>query len=150
MSPEYRVSPALQDYLETILRLVKREGAARTGDIADSMSVHKSTVTAALRNRLSKHLINYAPYGLVTLTPRGRQVAEEVSRRHEGIYSFLTDVLGVSEDLADSDACRLEHAIDREVFHRLTQLAEFIKTRPAIRDEWAETLNIRSEQRERA
>jgi DtxR family Mn-dependent transcriptional regulator len=150
MSPEYKVSPTLQDYLETILHLVKREGAARTCDIADSMSVHKSTVTAALRNLLSKHLINYAPYGLVTLTPRGRQVAEEVSRRHEGIYSFLTDVLGVSEDLADSDACRLEHAIDREVFHRLTQLAEFIKTRPAIRDEWAETLNIRSEQRERA
>jgi DtxR family Mn-dependent transcriptional regulator len=142
MGRRHKVSPTLQDYLETILRLVKREGAARTGDIADSMSVHKSTVTAALRNLLSKDLINYAPYGLITLTPQGRQVAEEISRRHEGIYSFLTDILGVSEELADSNACKLEHAIDREVFGRLTQFVEFIKAKPAIREEWAETLRI--------
>lgn len=148
MSHRHTVSPTLQDYLETILHLVKREGAARTGDIADNMSVHKSTVTAALRNLLSKDLINYAPYGLITLTPLGRQVAEEVSRRHEGIYAFLTDILQVSDDLADSNACRLEHAIDREVFGRLIQFAEFIRRQPGIRKEWTKTLSNGGEQHE--
>lgn len=149
MSFRQEISPTLQDYLETILHLVKRGGAARTGDIADSMLVHKSTVTAALRNLLAKDLVNYAPYGLITLTPQGRQVAEEISRRHEGIYAFLTEILQVRGDLADTNACRLEHAIDREVFRRLTQFAEFIRKRPDIRREWAEALSNGRGQHER-
>ena len=120
------ISPALEDYLETILALVHKKGTARARDIAGSLAVHKSTVTAALRSLGAKGLVSYSPYENVTLTPAGRRIAAKVARDHGGIRRFLTEVLLLDERTADENACRMEHGMDREVAVRLDQFAQYM------------------------
>lgn len=120
------ISPALEDYLETILGLVHAKGAARARDIADALAVHKSTVTAALRSLAAKGLITYSPYENAMLTPTGRRIAAKVARRHGGIRRFLTDVLLLDERTADENACRMEHVMDQQVTDRLDLFVQYI------------------------
>ncbi len=140
MSQSVLLSATLEDYLEEISRLVLKKGAARARDIAWSLSVHKSTVTAALRSLAEKGCVNYAPYEVVTLTVKGQKLAEQIIRRHEIIKSFLTDVLSVDEKIAEENACRMEHVIDRDVLDRLLCFVDFVKSCPRGGEKWVRGL----------
>lgn len=63
----------------------------------------------------------------IGLTPQGRQIAEQLDRRHESLRQFMTNVLVMDEDEADKIACRLEHYVDGDFAGRLAQLAELLK-----------------------
>lgn len=120
------LSASQEDYLETILGLIHKTGAARVRDIAERLRVAKSSVTFALRSLAKHRLVNYEPYQLVSLTDEGRAMAERILRRHETISHFFTDTLGVDARVADADACRIEHAIGDGVMQRLTCFMEFM------------------------
>jgi DtxR family Mn-dependent transcriptional regulator len=132
------LSPALQDYLEAIWRLVSEKGDAHAGEIAQALSVHKSTVTAALKKLSNEKLVEYSPYYAVTLTAQGREVGREVARRHKVLSRFMTEVLLVESGMADRNACRMEHVLDREVLRRLRLFGEFVKTCPRTGEGWLE------------
>ncbi len=136
MSEAMDLTPQSEDYLEAIFRAIAQKGIARAGEISRRLSVHKSTVTAALKGLAEKGLVNYAPYEPVTLTPAGRRVAEEVSRRHEAIQRFLVDVLAVGPAAADENACRMEHAMDSDVADRLLRFMDFVKRCPRGGEKW--------------
>jgi len=136
MDDSLTLSATLENYLEAISRLAVEKGVARVRDIADAMSVHKSTVTAALKSLADRGLVNYAPYEHTTLTPRGQRIAQRIVRRHEVISRFLTDVLLVDQDAADANACRMEHVLDKEVLERLRLFAEFVKECPRTGEDW--------------
>jgi DtxR family Mn-dependent transcriptional regulator len=84
-------------------------------------------VSNALHALARSKLVDYEPYHMVTLTDRGQQAAMAVRHRHAELKSFVVDVLGLSDDEADSAACRLEHSVGPAVLRRLTDLAEFIR-----------------------
>ena len=130
MRSEPAVSAVMEDYLEAILRLVRRKGAARVRDIAKALSVHKSTVTASLKNLADKGLIHYSPYETTTLTSEGHKIAEQVTKSHSAIREFLNDVLLVPDDLAEQNACRMERVMDKNVLKRLILFAQFVKGHP--------------------
>ena len=132
------LSSTQEDYLEAISRLVALKGAARVRDISSALSVHKSTVTAALRGLSGKKLVNYTPYEVVTLTKRGEKRAHVVERRHRIISRFLTEVLGVEKGQADENACRMEHAIDADVLEGLLSFMTFIEMCPREEVKWRE------------
>lgn len=137
MTPEaHALSATFEDYMEAISRLVAEKGAARVRDVARALSVHKSTVTAALKVLSDKDLVNYAPYEAATLTPRGKRIANEVARRHQVIQRFLSDVLLVPDDVAAANACRMEHVMDKEILRRLSRFAEFVKECPRAGEDW--------------
>jgi DtxR family Mn-dependent transcriptional regulator len=125
MSAGQRLSATTEDYLEAILKLEREKRAARVKDISAELSVHKSTVSSALRHMADKGLVVYSPYELTTLTPEGRRIAEAVTKSHGIIKKFLTRVLGVDEARAAENACRMEHAVDDQVLRRLVLLARF-------------------------
>jgi DtxR family Mn-dependent transcriptional regulator len=127
MSEAENLSAPLEDYLETIAELIEDHGSARAGQIAKELSVHKSTVTAALQSLSRKGLVNYAPYQAATLTTDGESRAAEIIRRHESIKRFLTDVLLIADPVAEENACRLEHTLDDEVLARMGQFADFLE-----------------------
>jgi len=130
------ITPAMEDYLETILALSAEGGVARARDIASAMKVSRPSVTGALRH-LSKHgLVNYAPYEVITLTSEGAEAARRVARRHEILSRFLGGALGVSERTAERDACRIEHGLSRETVGRLVALMEFLGERPGVVRDW--------------
>ncbi len=130
------LSEKLEDYLEVILEFEREKRPARVRDIAENLSVHKSTVTAALHNLADKGLVKYSPYEIAKLTPSGRRIAKEVTRHHNVIRNFLTEVLLIDNKLAEENACRMEHVMDRQVLDRLTYFARFIEECPRAGRDW--------------
>jgi len=130
------LSATQEDYLETIFKLVAERRVARAGAIAEALSVHKSTVTSALRGLAGRGLINYSPYALITLTPAGERLAREIRRRHQVIRRFLEEVLMVEPEVAEANACRMEHVLDGAVLERLARFAEFARRCPRAGEDW--------------
>ncbi|MBF0235618.1 MAG: metal-dependent transcriptional regulator, partial [Desulfamplus sp.] len=69
------LTESLEDYLEIILKLQERNRVARSKDIAENMGIQRGSVTSMLKNLAEKELINYEPYGYITLTDQGKKVA---------------------------------------------------------------------------
>jgi DtxR family Mn-dependent transcriptional regulator len=136
VSADQSLSPTMEDYLEAIGHLEEREGQAHVKDIAEAASVHMSTVTTALRTLSKKGLIHYQPYQAVTLTGEGRKVADRILGRHEAIKAFLSDILLVGEKVAEQNACRMEHVLDRQVIKHLSLFGRFVKECPRAGEDW--------------
>jgi DtxR family Mn-dependent transcriptional regulator len=148
MSAEAALSASLEDYLKAILHIVEEKEAARAKDIALRLDVHSSSVTGALRSLVSKGLINYAPYDVVTLTPRGKKVAQDVERRHQALSDFFVKVLAVDQDEADESACKMEHAVSKNIRDRLMQFVELVEECPPAVGEWLEKIGFEFEHRD--
>ena len=114
-----QLSSTLEDYLETIYRLETRNRVARPRDIAARLDVASSTVTSALQSLSEKGLIDYEPYGLITLTEKGTLEARKVLTRHKILEDFLSSVLGLSPERAEANACEMEHAVDSAALEKL-------------------------------
>lgn len=132
-----RPTASQEDYLEAIWALIWRDGVARVGDIAEWLGVSMSSVTGALKGLSQRRLVEYKPHKYVKLTDRGMELAEGISARHQMLRRFLTDVLGMKEELADRNACRIEHAVDDVVSQRLTWFVEFVSENPQGK-QWVE------------
>ena len=135
------MSPSLEDYLETVLDLVKKGQVARVRDIARRLGVGMPSVTVALRQLSARGLVNYDPYQVITLTESGRAAGEEIERRHRVLQSFLQDVLGLDETTARANACRMEHAVEPVVLERLSVLMERLSGLETFRNPKSETRN---------
>ncbi len=116
-SPE--ITASLQDYLETILSLITEKETARVTDIADRLNIAKPSVNQALALLRDKGLIIQDRYGPVELTTEGRRYARKIRHRHRVISGFLHQVLGVSIQAAEKDACLMEHDLSNETFEKL-------------------------------
>ena len=136
MAKAEALTPTMEDYLEAISRLVERDGSAHVKDIADATSVHMSTVTTALRNLAERGLVNYRPYQAATLTEKGRRLADRILDRHEAINDFLSEILLVDEEVAEANACRMEHVLDRQVVEHISLFGRFVKECPGAGETW--------------
>jgi DtxR family Mn-dependent transcriptional regulator len=130
------LSESLEDYLETILYLEKDQKVARAKDIADRLGLQRGTVTSALKSLAEKGLINYTPYSFITLTAKGKKIAEEITGRHASIKNFLTKILQIDVRTAEETACRMEHVIDPETLARLAVLSDFLSNCPRTGVDW--------------
>jgi len=125
-SNKLALSASLEDYLEAIFNLSSRTGAVRSKDIAETLDVARASVTGALRLLKDKGLVNYQPYGAVTLTLAGQKVASEVAAKHRVLEAFFVNILGVSGQDAQIAACRAEHALGSDIIGRLLSFVEFV------------------------
>ncbi len=130
------LSSNLEDYIETIFILESEQKSARAKDIADRLGVSRASVTGALQTLAQKGLINYQPYSSVTLTPEGFRLASKVFHRHKVLHEFLHKVLQLPEEVAEANACRLEHFIDDQALERLILFAQFLNTCPRTGEDW--------------
>lgn len=121
-----KLSASLEDYVEVIFNLCGKDGSARSKDIADALSVAKPSVTGALKALSNKGLINYRPYGCVSLTDDGIAEAGKIVKKHFVLETFFTDVLCLDKGLAKNAACRAEHALGSDVITRLLGFIEFV------------------------
>lgn len=119
------LSENIEDYLETILALQTQKTVARSKDIAEKLDIKRGSVTGMLKKLAARKLINYEPYGYVTLTPEGEKIAKKIEYRHMVLKDFLFRILEVDEERADETACRMEHAMDSQSFKKFV---EFIAT----------------------
>ena len=117
------INESAENYLETILMLSKQMPAVRSIDVVHELGFKKSSVSVAMKNlRESEHII-MDDNGHIHLTESGRAIAEMVLERHQLLTSWLTH-LGVPEEIASEDACKLEHILSKESFAAIKRHAE--------------------------
>ncbi len=114
-------------YLETILVLKNKYGYVRSIDIAREMNFSKPSVSRAVALLKEDGYIENDPHGMILLTDKGMEVAEKIYDRHKTLTKYLV-WLGVNEETAQHDACRIEHVISQESFDKIKeQLPESLR-----------------------
>ena len=94
------------------------------------------TVSSMLKTLNDRGLVNYEKYEYVELTKDGEDVGKEMRRRHEIFLKFLTEILEIEFDIADDEACKMEHTLSSATLDRLTGFMEFIQTCPRAGESW--------------
>ena len=117
------VNESAENYLETILRLSKKLPVVRSVDIANELGFKKSSVSVAMKNLREKKHITVSEEGHLQLTASGMEIAQMIHERHELLSTWLTR-LGVPEEIASEDACKLEHVLSAESFEAIKKHAE--------------------------
>ncbi len=113
-----RVHESGEMYLEAILVLTKKNGFVRSIDVSEYLGYSKPSVSRAMGILRGGDYIVVDKDGAITLTETGREIAEKIFERHT-VLSKLLMKLGVSEETAAADACKMEHAISDESFQAL-------------------------------
>ncbi len=108
------LSIAMQNYLETIYELSPAEGGVRVSDIAAHLGVSKASVNNAINVLSEQGYVSRKKYQEIYLTEPGAEAAAFLAGKHSVLKSLFTEVLGVPEEIADRDACAIEHIISRE------------------------------------
>ena len=111
---------SVEDYLETILLLSKNKGLVRSIDVANHLSFSKPSVSIAMKNLRELNHISVDKDGYITLNQSGNKIAVEIYERHILLTKALM-LLGVPEDIAKNDACRVEHNIHQITFDKIKE-----------------------------
>ena len=112
---------SLENYLKQILILLETKGYARSKDIAESLGVTKPTVCVAMKKLKEDGYIMMKDRSPVYLTDKGYSIARQFYDRYKALTRLLVQ-LGVDEQTAAEDACRLEHDLSEESFAAITGL----------------------------
>ena len=110
-----KYNESTEDYLETILLLSKSLPVVRAVDIATEMDFKKSSVSVAMKDLQEKEYITVMAAGFIYLTDAGKTIADMIYERHDVLTKYLVS-LGVPENIAEEDACKVEHVISEESF----------------------------------
>ena len=117
------IQKASEDYLESMLMMQEKYGYIRSIDVAAHLGVTKPSVSYATKKLRENGYITMDKDGLITLTDSGLTVARTMLERHHTITAFLMD-LGVEKDIAEKDACKIEHDISPQTFDAIRAHAE--------------------------
>jgi DtxR family transcriptional regulator, Mn-dependent transcriptional regulator len=130
-SPGRREQTAsMEDYLEAIANLGRGGKAVRVKQISDRVGVKMPSVTSALKKLCQQELVEHERYGRIRLTASGQRVAHDVIHRHEALTRFFCQALGIDQQTAEEDACRIEHVISATGVERLAKFVEFMEACP--------------------
>lgn len=112
-------SESLEMYLETMYDILKEGGPILSVEVASRLGVSKPSVNRALKVLKEDGLIHHEPYGSITLSPSGLNLAKKIRERHDTIAAFLMATLNIPASIADKDACRMEHILSPETLEAI-------------------------------
>ena len=115
-----KIQKSSEDYLETMLILHEKHGYVRSVDIAEHMGVTKPSISYATKRLRENGYIVMAADGLITLTEQGMEIARRMYTRHKTLTDFLVR-LGVDEEIAREDACKIEHDLSEQTFNAICE-----------------------------
>lgn len=113
------IHESAEDYLEAILALREQKGAVRSIDVVHQLGLSKPSVSVAMKRLRENGYIEMDREGYITLLPPGEEIARRIYTRHKLLTRFLVQ-LGVSEEVAAADACKIEHDLSDESFEKIT------------------------------
>ncbi len=109
-------------YLETILRLSQCEDKVRSIDVANQLNFTRASVSVAVKHLKDEGFIEILPDNSLHLTTKGYNIANSVFEKHKYLTQLLVS-FGISKEVAENDACRIEHIISDETF---TKIKEYV------------------------
>lgn len=116
-----KIQESGENYLETILMLQKKNGSVRSIDVANELQYTKASISRAMSILKKAGYIIMEEGGNLILTEKGYDTANKIYERHELITEFLMASLGIDEETAAKDACRIEHVISEETFYKIKE-----------------------------
>lgn len=130
-----KFTPSIEDYLECIYQTNQGQGVKST-DIAAKLSVSKPSVHRAIVTLTEMGLVQQEKYSLIYLTEAGQKKAAEVSAKHEILSGFLQNVLGIPAEIAEEEACKMEHGVSMETAQRFEGLQKLLADRMNLKELW--------------
>jgi len=124
------ITPTMEDYLEAIGQLGKKDEVVRVKNIARQLNVKMPSVTEALKTLTKDGLIRHEKYGYVELTQKGNRIAKEIYSRHQTLFKFLNQILRIDPRAAEEDACKMEHTISSTALKKLVEFIESLESCP--------------------
>ena len=112
-----------EDYLEQILMLLEQKGHARSIDIAAGLDVTKPSVSVAMKKLRENGYIIMGADNLISLTDKGYAIARRIYDRHQALTKYLVKI-GVPEEIAKEDACKMEHDLSDEAYNAMRAQVE--------------------------
>ena len=113
-----KIKESAENYLETILILSKKHGIVRSIDVANEMNFTKASISVAMKRLREDEYVKVDGDGAITLTDKGKEIATRVYERHQLIAKILI-ALGVNEETAYEDSCKIEHDLSQESFEKI-------------------------------
>ncbi len=135
------LSHSLEDYLEAIYLIGLEKKVIRIKEIADFLNVKTPSVVDAVSKLKEKELVVHEKYGYINLTKKGIEKAKLIYKKHEEVYKFLNQFLGMDEETSEKDACGIEHYISKNTLNRIVKFMEFVETNPKGYPEWLKKFN---------
>ena len=132
-----KFTPSIEDYLECIYQTNRGQGVKST-DIAAKLSVSKPSVHRAIVTLAEMGLLTQEKYSLIYLTEEGQRKAAEVSEKHHVLSGFLQEVLAIPADIAEEEACKMEHGVSIETVKKLDALRNILKEKMDLASLWEE------------
>ena len=112
------IHESAEDYLEAILKLKEDQGMVRSIDIVRELGFSKPSISVAMKNLRENGYIRMDDDGYITLLPPGEEIAQRIYSRHKLLTQIFIQ-LGVSQETAMTDACKVEHDLSDETFEKI-------------------------------
>lgn len=125
-----RQTASMEDYLEAVAMLRGKGKPVRVSQLSRKLTVKMPSVSSALRKLSEQGLVEHERYGYIKLTPEGDEVARDVIRRHKALTCFFAEALGIDREVAEMDACKIEHVISPLSLDRVIKFIQFIQACP--------------------
>ncbi len=122
-----KITESLENYLEEIYESSLSSKDVRVTDLAIKMNVSKASVNKALKKLKEQGLVNHEKYGTFELTEEGKQRAIRIHDTHIILKSFLVDIIGVDEEVAEEEACAVEHCLSVETVEKFKKFVDSIE-----------------------
>lgn len=135
------LSKCLEDYLEAIYIINQEKKVVRVKEIAQFLNVKTPSVVDAVSKLTERGFVIHEKYGYLNLSEKGVKEGKNIYKKHEEIYKFLNQLLGVEDKTSKKDACGIEHYISRETLDKIIKLVKFIETSPEGYPEWLKNFN---------
>lgn len=116
----------IEEYIELIYSLEKRDGHAHTGLIASEMNIKPPSVTQMLQKLKREGLVCYQSYSGATLTPKGNEMARRLMEKHRVIEEFLK-MIGIEQNVAELEACQVEHHVSINTARQVERFVRYLK-----------------------
>ncbi len=117
------IKESAENYLEAILMIKRQKGYVRSIDVANELGFTKPSVSVAMKNFREAGYIVTDEDGGISLTEKGKKIAEDVYKRHQLIAEILIH-LGVDEEIAYEDSCKIEHSLSEQTFTKIKEFYE--------------------------
>ena len=136
-----KLSQSLEDYIEAIYLINRKKRVVRVKEIAKFLGVKTPSVVDAVSKLQDRGLVVHEKYGYLYLTKKGMETAKSIYTKHEEVYKFLNQFLGMNKSISEKDACEIEHYISKETLDRIIKLMKYIDSGPEGYPEWLNKFN---------
>lgn len=133
------LTESLEKYLLAIYYIVQENKAARVKDVSKYLNIGGPATSDAVKTLAERGFINYVPYGIITITEKGEQRAEEKIHRHKTISNFLEKVLQVDSERVQDSAKSIEYSMPEDVLEKFVSFLTFMENCSCKEPKWVKS-----------